>query len=155
MHWLTFFHVQSITPIIDVHTMESVAHIECRSSNMSTHLGLLTREVLFGINKYIFCYVCICVCKMYTSIIYINNINYIYIILKLNYFAFQELLKDFSLNSQSRWVSLNCPGHSLSNHPPGPIWGEKGRHMRNLFFSNPLCKASAKTSSITGKAVNG
>ena len=49
MHWLTFFHVQSITPIIDVHTMESVAHIECRSSNMSTHLGLLTREVLFDI----------------------------------------------------------------------------------------------------------
>lgn len=42
----------------------------------------------------------------------------------------QELLKDFSINSQSRWVSLNCPDHfsliiclAQSEGKRADIWG--------------------------------
>ena len=117
--------------------------------------------------KQIFCYVYIGVCMYIYICIYTHThiyvlhlyiytyIFYIFYTLNLITLASQEPLKDFSIYSQSRWVSLNCPDHSFSNHPPGPIWGEKGRHMRNLFFFNLLCKASAKTSFIIVKTVNG
>lgn len=120
------------------------------------HPSGIAGSFIFEINRYFALFVCVhthvYVCKIYTK--YIHMYDFFFFRNEIA-FAFQELLKDFPVNSPSRWVSLNCPDHSFSNQLPGPIWGEKGRHMRNLFLSNPLCKASAKTSFITMKAVNG